>query len=154
MTGIALEGDEIRPTIQLTSEQIAELEAEKAALRGSVLAGRKSDAGHIKGEGSALDPEPNVISIRSRLAAQRAAAGEPEPVASDDTGAGPPYTVGVAGPRSKITADPQELADLIRAAKETQTESELADSMAEAAGAAAWKAREALDEYLREHGLA
>lgn len=147
MSGIALEGDEIRPTIQLSPEQIAELEAEKAALRGSALAGRKSDAVRIKGEGTALDPEPNVIAIRSRLAAQRREAGEPEEPVQEQPRA-PLFTATGA-----ITADPEEVAKLVRTAKETYAEYELAAGMAEQARETAMAARRALNAYLESSGL-
>lgn len=145
--GTALEDDEIRPTIQLSPEQIAELEAEKAALRGSALAGRKSDAVRIRGEGTALDPEPvNVVSIRSRLAAQRVASGE-----DVDLTTGP---VQGREQRRKLNVDPAKLAELVATAQKTADESAFADEMAESAGAAARSAREALDAYLEESGLA
>jgi electron transfer flavoprotein alpha subunit len=153
VSGIALEGDEIRPTIQLSPEQIAELEAEKAALRGSALAGRKSDAGRIAGEGTALDPEPNVISIRSRLAAQRVAAGE-EPVSNQHVREQIEQVFTGRVQDRKLNVDPAKLAQLVAAAQATQAESELADELAETAGAAARIAREALDAYLSESGLA
>lgn len=153
MAGIELEGDEIRPTLALSPEEIAALEAERAALRGnaSVVAGRKSDRGKIRGEGTALEPEPErVVSIRSRLEAQRAAAGEP----ITETDARPEHFTQGRQERRKLLVDPVKLAALVADAQRTAEESATADELAESAGAAALKARQALDAYLEESGLA
>lgn len=149
MQNTQLDGDEIRPVLQLTPEEIAALEAEKAALRGTASSVRKSDRRGPRGEGTALEPEPTpVVSIRKRLEAQRAAAGEPvEAVQERQTFTGREQ-------RRTMNVDPARLAELVAAAQKTAEESAFADEMAESAGAAARSAREALDAYLEESGLA
>lgn len=142
------EPEEYQPKhIEMSADEKARLEAERADLVETMRLTRPTER-WISGEGSALDPEPPVISIRERLAAQRRERGEPEePVYSE-----PAFTS--REQRRKLNVDPAKLAELVAAAQATADESALADELAESAGAAARVAREALDAYLEESGLA
>lgn len=134
---------------QLSVEEIQRRLRERAELAETLKATRPVER-KISGEGSALDPEPApVVSIRERLAAQRRERGEPEePVGSE-------YVIPAArAERRKLRVNPETLASLVEAAQATADESALADEMAESAGAAALTARNALDAYLEESGLA
>lgn len=128
---------------ELPSEEIRRRLRERAELAETLRATRPTER-KISGEGSALAEEATpVVSIRERLAAQRRERGEPEdpmPAARAE--------------RRKLRVDPETLASLVAAAQATADESALADELAESAGAAARTAREALDAYLEESGLA
>jgi len=143
------DADEYRPVHEaLPSEEIARRLRERAELAETLRATRPVER-RIPGEGSALDtdPAPASLSIRARLAEKRREAGEPEePVQSPI-----PYTS--REQRRKLNVDLAEIAALIAAAQTTADESELADELAESAGAAARSAREALDAYLESSGL-
>jgi hypothetical protein len=151
---IALEPDEIRPTLELSPEQIAILEAEKRELAGFAASVRKSDGGRIRGEGTALDPEPKVVNIRQRLEQQRAAAGEPTEPVNPGGNARENLDRMSRGPRQQITANATELATMIEAAKKAQLEATEYGALYALAAAEAEATREALDNYLKAHGLA
>jgi hypothetical protein len=136
--------------IELSQEEKARLEAERRELAETLRATRPVER-RIRGEGSALEADPApVISIRERLAAQRRERGEPEePVASES-----PLSQYRAAERRRLNVDPAKLAELVAAAQSTADESALADEIAKSADAAAVSARESLDAYLEESGLA
>ncbi len=154
MAATELVGDEIRPTLNLSADQIAALEAEKASLTGVARGRLKSDAKKLPGEGSALDEDRLVTtSLRDRLTAESTERGEPgKPVQQQSM---PVATAPVvAAQRAKITVDPMRLAELAGRAQQLETEEEEVRAMYETATTAAREARAQLDAYLREHGLA
>jgi hypothetical protein len=139
---------EERPKLDLSAEEIASREREKAQLLAGIgipTAEARSEVPRARRGRSrdelAGDYEPPAISVV-----------EPMPMSMwrqqkedlDRRHVTP----------AKITADAQELATLMQDAKSTQAEAEAAEEMAESAKTAAINARVRLNEYMREHGLA
>jgi hypothetical protein len=136
------------PTLPLSDEEIAQLEQEKHDLALGFVK-PKSDAGRIRGEGSAVEDGPVVApDFRPTPAAALVPLRRPD--------FDPPWQV--AGtrphpPRELGNIDAAVLARLIEAAKGASELARQARSYVEHAESEARATRTELDEYMVEHGL-
>lgn len=147
------------PTVALTPEEIAQLEQEKRELVEAIPP-RRSDAGRIRGEGSAIETGPVAAPASMRARAEQVRALVPLPVQRFDppwaeAGTRPQYTHGglAAQSRKLGNVDAAVLARLVEAAKSAAVLAEQARAYVEHADAEAVETRAALDEYMAECGL-
>ena len=138
------------PTLPLSPEEIAQLEQEKHDLALGFVK-PKSDAGRIRGEGSAVEDGP----VPPPASMQRAAVPALPPLRSE-TQFDPPWQVAGTrpGPRRELgNIDAAVLARLIEAAKGASDLARQARAYVDHAESEALATRTELDEYMAEHGL-